>query len=686
MFWRKCRICFRWCRRTLLLAVFTAICAFLWLNQIGLPDFLKKPFVEKLHERGVQLEFSRMRLSLVRGLVADNVKIGAANISGGPSLTLAETRLQLDFRAMLRGRLQVDGLALRQGRFLLPLSATNTLSLDNIQSELRFQTNDTWSLDNFRADFAGAKLVFSGEVAHAPEIKNWEIFRGRKTNGNGAWKEPLEKFYSTLARTRYDSPPWLSLNVFGDARDINSFSVRLAFAQGGTRLALDGGEDEATNTFHARIHGSVEPEIVRPFLTDSNAVRGFSHFTFAGPLHLDMDAYGRRDDFASFNAGGWATLTNFTLRGQSVDSVAAGLSYSNRVLEFFNPRLSRAGGAQTMTAENVVLDFNVMQAYFTNGFSTADPMAVAQAIGPKTAKLLEPYQFLQPPAVAVNGSAPLRDVNGPQDAGDVDLRLDIVGGAPFQWRKVRLTSVTGTVRWLGGSLILTNVAASLYGGSGNGFADFDFRVPHPGADYDFDFDVRDVNLHLLALDISSPTNHLEGALSGRLAVSSADTRDWGTWNGSGRADVRDGLIWDIPIFGIFSPVLNTVAPGLGNSRATDASARFTITNGVFYSDALDIHSMMTRLEYNGTINLRGNVNAKVRADLLHDLPGIGSFVSHLLWPFGKLFEFKVSGTVKNPKTEPVYVPNILLMPLHPIRSLQEMFPGGDLSPSPPTED
>ena len=85
-FWRKCRLCFRWLRRALLVAVLAVLCVFVWFNQIGLPEFLKKPLVEKLHARGIQLEFSRLRLSLVRGLVAENVKIGDLKIAGSPSL------------------------------------------------------------------------------------------------------------------------------------------------------------------------------------------------------------------------------------------------------------------------------------------------------------------------------------------------------------------------------------------------------------------------------------------------------------------------------------------------------------------------------------------------------------------------------------------------------------------------
>ena len=135
------------------------------------------------------------------------------------------------------------------------------------------------------------------------------------------------------------------------------------------------------------------------------------------------------------------------------------------------------------------------------------------------------------------------------------------------------------------------------------------------------------------------------------------------------------MLWDIPIFGILSPVLNTVSPGLGNSRATDASAGFTITNGVIYSDSLEIHSTMMRLEYVGTVDLQQNVNARVTAQLLRNTWVVGPLVSTVLWPVSKLFEYQVTGTLKNPKSEPVYVPKLLLLPLHPIRTLEEMLPG-----------
>ncbi|MEI6192862.1 MAG: hypothetical protein WCS42_00870, partial [Verrucomicrobiota bacterium] len=226
-FWRKCRVCFRWLRISAWLVVLAALCAVVWLNQIGLPDFLKTRLVATLRERGVDLEFTRMRLRFGHGIVAENVRLGDAQSAGSPALALAEIQLQLDFPALLRRQLQVDGLGLHQGKLTWPVSPTNILTLDNIRSELRFQTNDTWSLDNFSADFAGAKLTLSGEIGHAPELRNWELFHGGKTTNQLSLQTQLKQFSDVLNRIHFDGTPQLNLTVNGDARDLHSFVVRL---------------------------------------------------------------------------------------------------------------------------------------------------------------------------------------------------------------------------------------------------------------------------------------------------------------------------------------------------------------------------------------------------------------------------------------------------------------------------
>jgi hypothetical protein len=121
---------------------------------------------------------------------------------------------------------------------------------------------------------------------------------------------------------------------------------------------------------------------------------------------------------------------------------------------------------------------------------------------------------------------------------------------------------------------------------------------------------------------------------------------------------------------------------LGNSRATEAAGNFTMTNGVVFTDSLVIRSLMMRLEYVGTVDLDEKVNARVTAQLLRNTPLVGSLMSTLLWPVSKVFECRVTGTLGQPKPVPIYVPKLLLMPLHPIRSMEEMFTPAATNPPP----
>ena len=885
-FWHKCRVGFRWCRICLWLVVLAALCAVIWVNKIGLPDFLKTRLVATLHERGINLEFSRMRLHFVRGIVAEQVRIGGTR-RAAPVLTLAEVQLQLDFHALLHRQVQVDGLFLREGRLVWPLSPTNHLQLDNIQAALRFQTNDIWSLDHFQADFAGAKINLGGRIDHAPELRNWEMFRGSGSNRLSSWQPQLQRFSDTLDQIQFTGTPQLDLAVSGDARDMHSFLIQLQVAapavqspwfnardvqlsatltapaaapanfvaawafwtnlqsyqlewtvhasqlqfqkldaanvsaggfwrapemavtnlsaelgggrldakaglnvttrelvftnascfdvhlldpfltertrerlaeiswsqppslqiggalvlpawtnaspdwhgempptlrlagrlavtnftvrgatiesaqvsfsramqywnvsdlsivQARTRLELNGSEDDVTRNFHWQIRGAVDPESARPFLTDSNAVSGLELVKLAEPLALDVTVSGRLFAWDTLAVIGRVALTNFTVRGQHFSDVTTTVDYTNRVLTFVQPLIHN--GAQTGTADSIVLDFDAWLIYFNNVLSAADPEPVVRAIGPKTWKLVEPYHFLAPPTARINGQIPLGDMHGGPEMAAVDMHFDIIKGAPFEWLRLKTTNIVGTLHWRGQTLLLTNAVATFCGGTAAGYADFDFRVPHEGGDYHFAVNVTNVNLHLLAADLWSATNTLEGTLAGHLVVTNASTEDLKSWRGFGRANLQNGLLWDIPIISIVSPVLNTVSPGLGNSRATEATGKFRIANGVLSTDSLEIRSTMTRLEYVGTIDLQQNVNAHVTAHLLRDTWVVGPLVSMALWPVSKVFEYHVTGTLQNPKSEPIYVlPRLLLIPLHPIRTLENLLvPGGSFTNQPP---
>jgi hypothetical protein len=359
------------------------------------------------------------------------------------------------------------------------------------------------------------------------------------------------------------------------------------------------------------------------------------------------------------------TATNFTVRGESADSLQTDVEFTNHTLTLIKPHVQRAG-TQQLTASGVSLAIDQQKIFVTNGFGTADPMVVARVIGPHVVRALEPYHFQAPPTVYVEGAIPIHSEH------DADLHFDVSGDA-FNWWKFNVTHVIGKIDWVGLHLSLKDIKADFYQGKATGNADFQFQTNGPSADYKFTVVATDANLHLLAKDLmGGKTNKLEGLLTTRLEITKANTANLDNWNGAGRLNLRDGLIWDIPIFGAFSPALDTVMPGLGSSRAREGSATFTITNSVIYSDDLKIETLMARLRYWGTINLKGMVDARRVAELLRNTWVVGPVISLALWPVSKTFQYHITGSIHDPKSDPVYIPKIFFFPLHPIETLKDI--------------
>jgi len=98
-----------------------------------------------------------------------------------------------------------------------------------------------------------------------------------------------------------------------------------------------------------------------------------------------------------------------------------------------------------------------------------------------------------------------------------------------------------------------------------------------------------------------------------------------------------------------------------------------MTRGVISTDKLEIHTTMMRLDYNGSVDLLGNLDAHVTGELLRDVPAVGSLLSTVFWPVTKVLECKVTGTWKHPQSKLVYLPtNLLFYMLHPIHSLEDL--------------
>lgn len=440
--------------------------------------------------------------------------------------------------------------------------------------------------------------------------------------------------------------------------DVPDFAV--GRPEGGLQMSHRG--NDATGDFYFRLHSTIDPEAVLPLL-DPEVRRGFDLCEFGQPPVVSGELWGRWDDPDRLGFRGRIALTNFTFRGQTTDAIVSGLNYTNLVIACLEPRVWR--GTQHLAAAGITADFVTKRTYFTNGFSTLDPLVVVSAIGPPVTEVMSPYHFGQPPVARFHGYT---SMGNPHDA-DVVFEGE---GNDFESLHFRATHYTAQVIWKNNLLTVTNVFGDFYGGKAGGWAHFVFPdTDH--AQYAFGVNVTNAWLSPLVADVTQRTNNLEGLLTGQLNITNASTETLNSWNGYGQAVLRDGLLWELPIFGVLSRPLDAIMPGVGNSRFTEASGTFGITDGIIRSENLEMRSPAMRLQYRGAVNFDGLIRARVIAEPLRDTPVVGSVVSTILAPVAKLFAYRITGTIKDPKSEPIYIPGPVMALFSPFQSLGGLF-------------
>jgi hypothetical protein len=589
---------------------------------------------------------------------------GAATNASARGLNLKSVQIAADWDAP---RLVVTELSgeLAGGRARLQAD------LDVLTRQLEFDTHAALDFHQFEPLLTEKSRDWLGgfKWGQAPDValRGWMVWPAW-TNREPDWRSEVQPGLVLAGRVAATNIAYRDIDVRSVVTHLGYSNrvwhlpdLRLQRPEG--TLQVDLRSEELSHDFQIGLRGQINPRALNLKLKGEGH-HGPEHMESTNAPWLDAQVSGNWYDLARLSAAADIAWTNFSYRGEFIRTLAASVQYSNHVIQVFHPRMERDEGIAT--AAGVLFDIDAQKAYLTNAYTAINPQALAWMIGPKVAEAVKPYQFLKPPVAHVYGVIPLK---GEQDA---DLHFDLAGG-PFHWTKFRLPKISGQVHWANESVTLTNIVTSFYGGEGRGHAWFDVRQPG-SAPFHFAVNVTNVDLHALMGDLHSPTNQLEGTLAGELVVTSANTTNWNSWNGYGRASLRDGLIWDTPVFGVMSTVMNGIVPGIGNSRASEASGTYTISNSVLRTRDLDIRASGMRLSYNGTVDFETRVNARVEAELLRDTWVVGKLFSTALWPVSKLFEYRVTGTLADPQTEPVYfVPRLFLAPFQSMKSVGEMF-------------
>ena len=338
-----------------------------------------------------------------------------------------------------------------------------------------------------------------------------------------------------------------------------------------------------------------------------------------------------------------ATITarRCSYRGVALKDVAAALQLRDSVLTVQPLVLARRDGS---LSGMLVGDFARHRVAFDIQ-TTANPTEMAPLLGPKAAEMMQAYRFGPRTEATARGVVDFDDPT--QTTWEAQVAND-----GFSWWKLTADSVRGMLTFTNSAMHINNLEADIYGGKLRGRAAFAMTN---SVAYTIEFSTERCDVHKLLTATRRGGSTTSGQLTGR-AVFRGQGDDLETLSGRGDLEITDGVLWETPLFGVFSHILNEIGPGLGTTKLTSAKATFTIDDNAVSTDDLMMSAGAFTITSRGKVTFDGKLDFRVKGQLLKDLPG----VNFITWFLKNVFEYKVGGTLSNPTYRAANMPKELL--------------------------
>ena len=159
--------------RVVQVIVFAVVPAVLvWLQAVGLPRAFFPPLIEAAKREGLVLDFSRMRLNLLEGLVLDDVRLRAEKLPANNEVAVDRVAVSLDWRRLPRGKVELSSLDLRGAQLFLPVETdsgiTRTLRLTKARARLMLG-DGVVSVPLAQFNLQGVEITASGQIMLEPQ-------------------------------------------------------------------------------------------------------------------------------------------------------------------------------------------------------------------------------------------------------------------------------------------------------------------------------------------------------------------------------------------------------------------------------------------------------------------------------------------------------------------------------------
>lgn len=462
-----------------------------WLQFAGLPRAFFPPITEAAQRAGLQLEFSRMRLSLLEGLVLDHVEMRAENLPENNEVKVDRVAVSLDWRRLGRGTVELTALDLRGAQLYLPVSTRDGVvrSVRLTRARARLMLADgVISVPLARFNLQGIDVAASGQVAlrgktdqpPSTNVLPYEVARAMEIVeeidfGTIAPVLEIEFFAESgnapalqLPRIRLQAPRAAYGNIrLSDIRLEASYveqtlDLALLSARGENAgsLTASGRWNLATGEGRADVRSSLDPG---PWLEQLCPEGPWTGLAFNYPPIFEATLEIGPGEPRRIQALGTMECGPFGLRGTEFGGVSGGFSWRDGDLYASDVVLQLSTG--TIRADLMIKPDDVR----LRVHAQADPLPLAILLNEKERAGLAKMElkFMDPPDIQFEASGPRLDPRQLTAKGKLLLGRTSIHDSTMD-------NATADLSFEGLALTLSNISVQRPEGTGGGSFTYDF--------------------------------------------------------------------------------------------------------------------------------------------------------------------------------------------------------------------
>jgi hypothetical protein len=456
-----------------------------------------------------------------------------------------------------------------------------------------------------RFDLSGRGMIGQGQP-------RWQMI-GHAALGAFTYKEI--PFLGATAEFSWDGTRTL-LRDIGVRHQSGDLTAELLEAPNDFRLDL-------TSTIDANALRSLAPSGLREFVND---------WDWPHTSNVQLTIRGPSREPGTWKGDGKLQLERGRFRTIPFNHASADIHFGEGAITYENFRVVRNEGIATGT---FVYDFVHHETRLSNVRSTLRPTEAIYWIDPKLLKTVTPYKFETPPTIIANGVYQFR--------GGKETRLELTVDSPgrmdyvFLGKTLPFERIAAKLLFTSDRLQITQLTGRIFSGDIRGSADI--LLVRNNERYRADMAIERVEFPRVT-ELYYGYKTAQGFMSGQYEWVSLGS-DARSMNGKGSIEVRNGDIFAIPVFGPLSDLLNKVLPGFGYRVAREATATFTIKNGLIKMPDLHVDA--------GAFGMVGHGNAQFLDDEIDfDVRVDASGAGVVLTPLYKFFEYGAEGRLSHP--------------------------------------